>query len=480
MTSSKTLQDPEKLLPIRILQEMQKKFSVAITKMCDSPIKGGDPFTFLMIATKPHIVATRIHEMEVPIAGTDGETYYWNPDVLQKLTPGEIRIILIHETCHIYMFHCLSARAQGRNWYESIDFVVNGSIEAEHTRFQREFSLFGGNLGNPIRFKEYLDWIDGDDSKVPQKVRRCFSDPTVLNRSPESLHDEIQLHKKTSPRRCKTCSALSLDPATGKSRVQKPWAPGSCPDCGAMPKSGHGLDTHMSSKSTKQSVTQEMLRARSMMVGRGDMPRLAEEALRELEKPTLSAAELLRGVACEQKTMKGDKRDYKRPKRRPEYLYEKNADGVFVPIQRILTFEKKGFEPRFLGLIDTSASMTGDDMAHGMKEVKAFFTESNASGIVVPCDTEPKWEFATHVRNISDVQKVRIVGRGGTAFRKFFEEFPKKVGTRFDILFVITDGYFDPIPMKLRPPMEVIFIITHRQPVRIPFGRQVQLAPART
>lgn len=49
----------------------------------------------------------------IPTAGTDGETIYYNPNFLEKLSVEEQTFIFAHEICHIAFNHIL--RSEGKD-----------------------------------------------------------------------------------------------------------------------------------------------------------------------------------------------------------------------------------------------------------------------------------------------------------------------------------------------------------------------------
>ena len=100
--------------------------------------------------------------------------------------------------------------------------------------------------------------------------------------------------------------------------------------------------------------------------------------------------------------------------------------------------------------------------------------------LIVPCDAQVYWEDATHAKNMGDLSRTKVTGRGGTVFDDFFEFFPMKVGRDFDVIIVITDGYVGQIPMQFKPPMDVVWVITNDSANYEPsFGRVAPLRESR-
>ena len=65
-------------------------------------------------------------DKEIPTAGTDGETIYYNPEFLERLSVEEQTFIFAHEVCHIAFNHIL--RSDGKDqilWNIATDGVIN-------------------------------------------------------------------------------------------------------------------------------------------------------------------------------------------------------------------------------------------------------------------------------------------------------------------------------------------------------------------
>lgn len=105
--------------------------------------------------------------------------------------------------------------------------------------------------------------------------------------------------------------------------------------------------------------------------------------------------------------------------------------------------------------------MLPKDMAFGVSQVQSL--DPNSSGVVVPADAKIYWDKATQLKKIStqEIEKIEIVGRGGTHFTEFFEEYEKNIG-KCDFLIVVTDGYLDSTDMATmrNPGVDVFWLIT--------------------
>ncbi len=469
------LTDPNKAAETpKELTECESKISSVMTRMFRRPKNGGNPFLFSFTAPKAHELCVELGGQEITTAATDGRKYYWNPKFLMSLSHDEATVVMEHEAYHVIFYH--SDRMKGFNPKVrniSMDYVVNAVIEEDHEKNNRPGSLWGGTLGDPIPFNKFLDYIDGGKD-LPEKG--IYADRSLLKRSPESVYDEIMKHWHDSPRKCKTCDALSLDPHTKQSTIKKPWDQPCCPDCGAKSDGSgagvgdgsgipSGMDSHVDTKISKQEVQQDTARAaQQASTMRGNTPGAVEDILGDLIKPQLKFVDLVRSAMLRKVQDAGMNNDWKRFRKR----YIGARPRQYLP-------KRHTHIPRWLAMLDTSGSMGEDDLIYGISQLKVLGNHSE--GLVVPVDGAPHWEGCTSIKKVDDLKRTKIVGRGGTVFDDFFREFPDKVGCDFDVVVIITDGYCGEVPRELRPPIDVVWVVTrgdHRE-FSQPFGRVAPL-----
>lgn len=497
------LQDPNGVArDARQLHELQKKISTCVTRMFAKPENGGDPFMFALVSPKPHYLIRELGGRKVDTAATDGRSFFWNPEFLESLdvVPGSDHVgtVLKHEKRHIYLHHTSPERGFGWNpklRNIAFDYIDNGGLEADHIKSGRvnKYPLFGGPLGEPLRIQQFLDWIDGK-AELQEKQIYCYSDPEAIKRTADSIYHEIQSHVKRSPRRCKKedggCEALTIDPKTGKSKIPQPWSKDSCPKCGAKPDpSGEGgtgglprtLDTHIQSENgpTKDEIMADLMKAANFATQcRGTIPAEVEGLLKELREPTLSPHDII--VNCFQRRVRdvGDNKDYTRFIRRPQYIYEVNEAGEYVPMYRLYQPKNYDHTPKWACLVDTSGSMSEDNIADGVKELQIVASIADSEGYIVPCDSKVYWDRKIQVTSTADIHRTQVVGRGGTVLADFFRDLSKEIGNDLDLVVVVTDGWIDTIPAEYNPGCEVIFILTSGiENFQPPFGRAIKLYP---
>jgi predicted metal-dependent peptidase len=480
------LEDPDKLVSPQELEQLRRKLSATITGMFLSRDLGGNPFIYALTAAKPHILADKLPGGSEgwETAATDGKTFYWHPKFLRKLnekkpgkdTVSELRQVMEHEAYHNIFWHCSPERAAGKNrdvWNLAVDYVVNTVIWMDHkppdtsshyggnsTPKPQVSDMFKGTLGTPIPLQMLIDITTG---VIPKEQRPpypwCFVDEAVDRKSADWIYEQIM---KSVPnwlpefvrhgQGCR-CQQPTGTPAPGQGDSQcDGGAPGP-------------LDGHIPSKLTKEQAEYELASAheKAKMMGRGDVPAAVDDLLKELAAPTLSPSDIIRSLCLQRIQDEGANKDYRRYRRRG--LGGKPT--TWVP-------HNYEFKPKWLCGLDTSGSMGTDDMASGIKELKLVGPESD--GLVVPMDAVPYWGHATEIKNIDDLQTIKIKGRGGTVFRQFFEEMEMNVGYEWDVIIIITDGYIDQIPAALAPPADVLWLITaDNVNFAPPFGRIIRL-----
>jgi len=198
---------------------------------------------------------------------------------------------------------------------------------------------------------------------------------------------------------------------------------------------------------------------------RGSVPSEIEGMLGELKKPVLKFTDIVRSALLKKVQDAGLNNDWSRLRRR----YLQTSPRQYLP-------KRYMHKPRWLAMLDTSGSMGDDDMAYGISQLQVL--GSNTEGYIVPCDADPKWEQVTKVDGATPdkLKRTKISGRGGTVFDQFFRDFPKHLGTAFDVIIVLTDGDCGVVPVELRPPADVVWVLTRNNTgFRPSFGRVAPL-----
>lgn len=489
MTNQNRLNDPKKIGGDR-LKALEDKLLLAQAKLARNPAKGGMPFVYSFAAVKVH----ELDDMTLPIldekgekvkmlktAATDGRKYKWSPDFLEKLTSDECALVMAHETYHIVMQHCNINRVQTRNpmlWNLAVDYVVNNSIEhdkrlsgnipahtCDHAYAQNDWDrtphpMWNGTFGHPKIMKELLkdiekmvaDYAKNGNKKAdpnePEPSPVIFVDYSLFGKSAEEIYNMLQTKMNEEKEKNGISSIDGMSDEDMK---------------GMMEAYGIGdtLDSHESATVDKHQLLEDILNAmESCKKIAGNTPGSLDDVLKELMEPKLKWQDIIRHALQKKRQERGAYNDWSRFRRRPLSL------KMWRP-------KKKDDTVTWICMLDTSGSMSNDDIAYGISQLKVL--DGKSKGWVVPCDAQCYWDKMKEIRSLSDLPKINIVGRAGTVFNSFFANWKKYVREPVDVIIIITDGYFSvDFP---QPREDVVWVITNNHDPQLPWGRT---APLRT
>jgi predicted metal-dependent peptidase len=239
-----------------------------------------------------------------------------------------------------------------------------------------------------------------------------------------------------------------------------------CDNCGdGMDIFGLGgtVDDHMDTEESEEKLAKRIsdaMEAAKKMAGH--VPASLEDELGLLTAPKVTWQDIIRTRLIKARAGNG-KNDWTRFKTRPMF------SGLLVP-------KRKNYHADFGCLLDTSGSMSRDDMAFGLSQLTAL--DERSEGTIVPADAQIYWDKATKIKkaNTEEISKVKIVGRGGTKFAEFFKDYQANIG-KCDFLIIITDGWLldGDIAEMVNPGIDVIWLITSASSFTPPFGRVFDL-----
>ena len=242
---------------------------------------------------------------------------------------------------------------------------------------------------------------------------------------------------------------------------------GHCDTCGDgidVFDMGGTVDEHMDSEESEQKLAKRISDAmRSAKEMAGHVPAGLEDELGQLTAPKVTWQDVLRGRITKAKNGNG-RNDWNRFRTRPQFV------GLMVP-KRIT------YTVTFGCLLDTSGSMSKDDMAYGISQLQGL--DDRAEGTITPVDCSAYWKDSTKIKkcDLDELTKVKVTGRGGTRFAEYMENYEKEIG-KCDFIVVLTDGFLSESDMvEMRPPpVDVFWIITsdYRE-FKPPFGRVMKL-----
>lgn len=490
---------------------------------------GGDPLIFGLMYPVEHVCT-----LNIPTAATDGKRYYWNPKFVLKQSRIGLRIVCGHEAWHaLYMHPQRRGSRLPKLWNIAVDYIVNGTVMDDFTaRNMNATEMFTKHLGHFMTLKAYAEMIKdpfavkgfdplasdtGPEVKLPapgedreltpeeqralekkeKQIRFYYADPDLEEemKSSEKIYDFLyRLLPKCS--KCGSVGIYKMPKSKGKDKNKDQGQeqdqnqshdhgdgqPCNCPnhqhDQGSQPDDdgcdecgggidifglGGTVDDHMDTEESQEKlakrVSDAMETAKRMA---GHIPAALEDELGKLTAPKVTWQDIIRTRLLKARSGNG-RNDWTRFRTRPMF------SGMLVP-------KRRNYFAHFGCLLDCSGSMSKDDIAFGLSQLAAL--DDRSEGTIVPAGASIYWDQATKIKkaNNEELSKVKVVGRGGTCFSDFFDDFEKNIG-ECDFLVIITDGYLldqDVANMK-HPGKDVIWLITSGAFFKAPFGRVFDL-----
>lgn len=484
MLLSSDLLDPDKIAGDRY-DYYNEKIRAMKTLLARSPQKGGMPFIYAFSMSKEHVLkSVKIpfytdektgKTIEIGTAATDGKRYLWDPQVLEENNPFELTYIMAHETYHQIFQHCDSDRNFAKikfAWAAAIDYVVHSMVEQDvrtsgrtdlpnfniHSQAQYpkgQHPMWSGNVGGALTFDVLIKQLKEMQKNKKNGVVTPPGPPPNLTKAPSFkdclIYADYKTYQKSAEdlyREIIKYMDQDMEDAAGQFHP------------GVM---GIAADSHIESQLTDQELLNEVLEAAtSCERTAGTVPGAIKDMLKELMEPTLTWQDMVRHTLQTIRQEQGSKNDWSRYRRRAISM------GLYLP-------KKKDIHVNWCAVLDTSGSMSVEDMTYGVSQLKAL--DGRSTGVVVPNDAQPYWDAATPILSMKDLPKINPVGRGGTCFAEFFDKFEKQLNKPFDVLIVMTDGEIFDLPQCKKPKCDVVWVIvTDHKAFSPPFGR---VAPMR-
>jgi predicted metal-dependent peptidase len=470
--SSTTLLNPKNLLSEKEYLYLDEKLNVTKMVTSRSPERGGSPFIYSFATSKKHILDNTL-KVELKngkfhyTVGTDGESYYWHPEVLKNFTVRELNILLIHETYHIILDHANPQKLVGRDpdiWGIAIDYVVNAIIEHDFIKngwieepddpddddyyydnyYQKniEHQIWNGSFGGVITFKQLKNSIETIKKGRPlfnDNIVKTFADYSLHGMSAEQVYDKIVELIKPGKNK-EDGKEESKNKNKSEEDIKKELLNN---------LSGSTLDNHNKLQSLPATtIHKEMLNAASLAQQMGQsLPGEIERQLLKLQNPSLKWEDIIRMLFQNIRKNFGNFNDWTRFRRRSL------SCGLYRPV-------KKDKYIKWVALIDTSGSMSEEDISYALSQLKVI--DGRSEGTIIPVDDKVYWDKATNIKNISDLSKTKLSGGGFTCFSDFFNNYKDKLKSDFDVLIILTDGMIFDIDVLKKPHCETVWVIDNK------------------
>jgi predicted metal-dependent peptidase len=430
---------------------------------------------------------------------TDGENYYYNPEYVQvdaALDKGYLYGDLLHETLHVAIGHPWMNKRRDKNqtlFNIAADLIVDSRI------------LKSGFKIPPWSVIYYIDPFKGEqydepmsESKVNELVEQYINMNTIqvyelLTKNlpkniQQQLQDQLQPEygngsgqggngngNENNQQQQNTQSCSSSGNKRGNRKKAQQGANGG--------QNGDQKDNSDSPNSQNQSPNDSKskngigIHTHSLWEQIKNNPELKE-------KWRQAFMEALMGAKMRGDVPAGFKRDFdalsgnKMPWRNIlyQFIVQKPADYNIPPYNKktipydIITpvLQMPSLEDIVIA-IDTSGSITEQDLTDFMSEVNAILTSyPNSRGILATCDAAVH-EFQKFEGPI-DVRKIELHGGGGTDFRPLFERIEKE-GITPKVMVFFTDG--EATYPSIPPDYPVLFVIKNSNKKEAPFGMSV-------
>ena len=127
--------------------------------------------------------------------------------------------------------------------------------------------------------------------------------------------------------------------------------------------------------------------------------------------------------------------------------------------------------------VDTSGSMSDDDLADIMGEIDKLRSATQCRLTLIQCDADIQKVEEFDEYSGTSFARYRVLGRGGTSFKPVFKWINDQAAKgiyHFDTLIYLTDGYGD-FPDK-PPSYPVLWIMTKNSRTDTPFGEVIKMA----
>jgi predicted metal-dependent peptidase len=337
-------------------------------------------------------------DMKCETAATDGRKIYFGPSFLNNLSDDELDFIMMHEIMHCALQHCLRTGDRDPEAFNiACDIVVNSNILISNKGNLKSITL--NNYGESMHIAP-----NGDEG---------------FNYSAEEVYEML-------PAKMKKGGASSLNgngPSSDKALSGGSWDDHS------------RWDTADDDGSLKDEWTKNLMDAAEAMSIRdpsnkcGLLPKCVDRILTELRKPQTDWRTILNDFIQEEIT------DYSFTP--PDRRFDESP--FFLPDYN----EKEDMVKDILFMIDTSGSMSDEEITAAYSEIKGAIDQFNGRlkgwlGFFDAKVVEPK-PFA----NEDEFRIIRPKGGGGTRFDIIFDYVAKHMETPPASIIIMTDGYAD-------------------------------------
>lgn len=457
------------------LRELESQREAILERAKVAIAKGKDDQDLLVELYAIEAAIARCEKTGIFTAATNGSTFYWAPEFLNKLSKVGLRLLICHEGVHTYFAHgSRRGNRNGKLFNIALDFKVNNflmkdlisrgirepsKLYKEHLGDFMNLSEYTSILKNPFAPPDRLDYISPIHS-MRKALDPKYEDPgekkTGLYYAEEKIPTELTIpeqiydHLYAAIPKCDLCGLVGVyeKPAEYKEleiKLRGEWVAcrhtECCIKCGCRFCKNSGefhihldpfddkdtIDQHLDIDVSPDEIAKRIQQASALAKQFGQDTTGFDGLLKSLERPTLTYQDFIR--MCRAKNRQGGKkRNWMVPKRKSLFA------GLYVPTSYANNFTV------IVGY-DCSASMNERLIAKGVSQIQAL-RDHNTTIYLVPWAHTTYWKEMVKVDGASGSQllKAKIRIDGGTECSSFFNEYRKEVGD-VDLIVCITDSY---------------------------------------
>ena len=384
---------------------------------------------------------------EVDTAYTNGYKICFNPKFLDELTDKELDFILMHELLHIVLKHCFRGKQYNNNNLFNIacDIVVNSTILKSCNMVDDFITL--KKYGKSIHLTP--NGAEGYNFTAEEVYKMLLKTPLAKSKDIDEIKKAFDKLKGEDG-----------DAQKGDGKPNNESTPSTIDDHSMWDEELVGDNKGYVDEWDERlmnAIEAELEREKTR--GVGDVPLGALRRYRELRESKVNWRVLLNNFLQTEIT------DYSFTP--PDRRY----DGDFF-LPDFNEEEEKFKEINVFVAIDTSASISDDDITKAFSELKGAFkaTDNKIKGWLAFFDAR-LYELNSF-DSIDDVLKLKVYGGGGTSFHAIFDglkEFKEIVGDKPDMIIIFTDGYADFPKESVRENIPTLWLINNLE-VTPPWG----------
>ena len=393
---------------------------------------------------------------DIPTAGTDGETIYYNPEYLEGLSVEEQTFIFSHEVCHIAFNHIL--RSEGKNpelWNIATDGVINQFLKRDGLKM----ASGGVDMAEAINY----DAEQLYEKLLQEKQQRCQGNS---QQNQQGNQQQSSGGSQSGNNQQQSLSPLQGNSGSGSSQEQSGGESAEDSQKEDKSKQDVGHDTHsmweqaVKKHKEQQEKTDKKDKEKTELESMGEkdaFKKNLEDKKKQLEelKEAISKQASQAGTSTNRDIRTVNDIGTAKPLIDWRYVLReaikydvdwsyKNAtieDGVVSA-----NLEEQPM-PETEIVIDTSGSINEVLLKNFLRECKNILKHSR---VKVGCFDDEFYGFHD-IRTEKDIEEMKFEGYGGTDFNVAVNAFTKRVENKI----IFTDGYAEMPSM----PLNAIWIV---------------------